>query len=76
MTEERKQIVVDVKGCARCWEDHSQLVFKALQNPPEEYQYFGTCPKTFQPILLTVVTTPFQEISGRSGSVITGVSAH
>lgn len=45
------QLIVNTKGCARCGNDHDELVFEPLDNH-ETYSHFAMCPLLNQPILL------------------------
>lgn len=38
-----------VLTCARCRQDHN-IVFERLTNPPDEYDWWGMCPNTHQPV--------------------------
>lgn len=50
---------IDVRGCARCGEDHDHLEFQAFVRNPIEIgevilTHYGTCPNTLEPILLRI----------------------
>lgn len=45
-------IVVNVKACQRCGENHDGMVFSKLANPADEYTHWGVCPQKHQPVLL------------------------
>jgi chaperonin GroES len=47
--------LVDVKGCARCGGEHPKMPFQPLDNPATEMDWFGTCPKTYQPVLMRFI---------------------
>lgn len=55
MNDSIVQLVVDIKQCQRCEEDHDDLVFKLLSNPVDDWNSWSICPKTQQPVLLRVV---------------------
>ncbi len=46
---------IDVKSCQRCGKDH-QIYFDKLKNPADEFNYWGMCSKTGQPVLLRIQT--------------------
>lgn len=48
------QLSIDVKNCQRCGEDHSGLQFRPLRNPADEYNWFGICRNSRQPILMAI----------------------
>lgn len=48
-----EKIITNVICCARCEENHDEIIFKRLSNPFNEITHFGTCPKTLEPILLS-----------------------
>lgn len=41
----------DVRDCGRCDGVHSQILFKPLTNPPEDFTHYAICPDTHEPIL-------------------------
>lgn len=43
---------MNLTGCARCEGHHPNLPVFALNNPPDDYKFFSTCPSTKQPILV------------------------
>jgi len=45
---------VTVKGCARCGENHEDLMFLPLKNAANSFCFYAICPTIFQPILLSV----------------------
>lgn len=48
------QMPVDISNCARCGEDHEQMIFSLLANASDEWKYFGMCPVTDQPVMLRI----------------------
>lgn len=44
---------IRVNGCWRCGEDHT-MDFYALANPVDDYQWWGLCPVTRQPVFLAI----------------------
>lgn len=53
MSKDRAKLSMTVRGCARCNEDHEQLVFLKLGQPCQEWTHWAVCPTTNEPILLT-----------------------
>lgn len=58
MTTPESVFVSSVTGCARCGGYHQQIEFIAFKRPIEDdngriWGYWGTCPTTGDPILLT-----------------------
>lgn len=53
-----KKLKMNIRKCARCGEDHDNLVFFALTRPFEtttlNYRYWAPCPTNGQPILCAV----------------------
>ena len=50
-------IMVDIlKNCARCGQDHTNVLFKSFGRKPNRYTHFATCPTTQEPILM--IATP------------------
>lgn len=48
-----------VKNCARCSQDHTQIEFKRFKfNPIDEFEFWGSCPTTGEPILLKIEIRP------------------
>jgi hypothetical protein len=45
---------VNVVDCQRCGETH-EMVFQPLANAIDEWQFWGMCPITAQPVLLAVI---------------------
>lgn len=52
---------VDIRGCARCDQDHPQLEFKKFTTPCAGRTHFAMCPTLQEPIIMKVVD--FQEIA-------------
>jgi chaperonin GroES len=48
-------VEVNVMGCDRCGQDHPGLAFAEMDNPPDDYKWFGECPVKRQPILMRFV---------------------
>lgn len=51
----KEEMSVNIVDCARCGKDHSQLVFKKLTCPNEEWSYWSLCPNNGEPIMMLVV---------------------
>lgn len=47
-------LVVTVRSCQRCGNDHVNLSFVPLDNPADEWDWWAMCPIKAQPILLKV----------------------
>jgi len=47
-------IIVDVKDCARCGEDHKQLRFIKLTRPGPRHSFWAPCPTNHEPIMMKV----------------------
>jgi hypothetical protein len=43
-----------VYNCARCGGDHASVLFMAFHRCPPDATHWGTCPTTYEPILLQV----------------------
>lgn len=62
-------LIVSIKNCARCAEDHPDMTFHRLHRPMvvdfeldglegrRTYQYWAMCPKQQEPILMEVSST-------------------
>ena len=49
-------LTTDVRGCARCGEDHPKLGFRRMSNPIDpNYPFWAPCPNAEGPILLMSV---------------------
>ena len=50
-------IYTDVVNCSRCGKNHQGMGFQKLKRPvvvgSTTLSYWGTCPQTFEPLLLT-----------------------
>ena len=51
----RAKIVLDVRGCARCGDDHDGVKFYELTHPIGDYDLWAKCPENDEPILLKVI---------------------
>ncbi len=49
-----EKMLVDVKSCQRCGENHAGVEFMELENATDDYDKYGTCPSTGQPIMLKI----------------------
>jgi hypothetical protein len=47
-------IVVNVRRCTRCRQDHENLTFQPMRNPAE-FTHHGVCPVTNEPIIMRAV---------------------
>jgi len=57
---------INVNSCARCGEDHEQIEFKKFVRPVEDsdgtlWNWWGFCPRTLDPILMTIYETDDEE---------------
>lgn len=43
---------INVKDCPRCHKEHEHMYFNPFLNPPLQYQFYGTCVNTNQPVLV------------------------
>lgn len=54
------QLVVNVKGCARCGQNHCISFSKFTKSPlacgDETYGYWGICPELKEPIVLRITS--------------------
>jgi hypothetical protein len=48
-------LIVDVTNCARCHGEHRETTFYPLANPQDRFDWWATCPRVRQPILLARV---------------------
>jgi len=44
--------LVTVRSCARCGQDHEDMVFEPLSNASDEWEWWGMCRTNQQPVLL------------------------
>lgn len=54
-----KEIKISIGSCARCGEDHSDLVFKPFTHPIEThtrvlFTHFAPCPTNGEPIVMEI----------------------
>lgn len=48
-------IVYSIVNCARCGEDHESIEVKKFKlNPIDDYEWWGICPTTKEPIIIRV----------------------
>jgi len=52
-TSVQKEYLVHVEDCDRCEGEHENMMFRPLQNANGEYTFYGLCPETTQPVLMT-----------------------
>lgn len=52
---------VMVNKCQRCGKSH-KVIFRALKNPDDEYNYYGICINSNQPLLMKIVSDTTNEI--------------
>lgn len=43
---------ITVEVCPRCGQKHEHMYFNPFLNPPLQYQFYGTCVNTNQPVLV------------------------
>lgn len=59
-----------IDNCARCGDDHADVVFKKLRRPIEDadgntlYTHWAPCPYTCEPILMRVIVEEGEGCSG------------
>ncbi len=49
-----KSFFTNVGNCARCGKNHKKVYMRPFKNPPKNYSHFGQCPRSNQPILVTI----------------------
>lgn len=54
---DKPHVLVNVKRCQRCSADHEQMRFYPLANPADNFEHWGECPETNQPVLLQIRET-------------------
>ena len=52
-------VPVNITGCKRCGDNHPSLLFHAIFNPSDVFNWWATCPTTGQPLLIKI-TEPEQ----------------
>ena len=52
---DRPKIILDVKECSRCGNDHDGIKFYELSHPIGDYDLWAKCPEVDEPLLLKVV---------------------
>jgi hypothetical protein len=57
--------VEKITNCARCKEEHADLVFEKLTFPCGEFTHWSTCPTNAEPILMmfTIDEDPKEKIN-------------
>lgn len=45
-------MIIDVKNCARCGENHDRLDFRGFTRAHPTYSAWATCPETGEPIFI------------------------
>lgn len=50
----QNEMVTHVRNCQRCGQDHF-MKFAPLTNPADEWDHWGMCPITTQPVLMRFV---------------------
>ncbi len=62
-----EEVTYNVKSCARCGQDHDNLIFKKFKNPfifkNVEIEYWALCPICHEPILLHIISQQVITIS-------------
>ena len=46
---------LNVHQCPRCGEQHPDFHMDKLLNPPDEFDHYGICPKTGQPVFCRII---------------------
>lgn len=55
-------LLVDVSGCARCGQNHTSVAFRRMLHPIDDaFPWWGLCPTTREPILLSSIAVGVQE---------------
>lgn len=49
-----RELLVNIKNCARCGKNHDQLLFKVFTVPIEKNTHFAICPELNEPILCEI----------------------
>lgn len=49
-------LTVTVRKCQRCNQDHESVTFRPLSNPVDDFCFWSTCPETYEPIHLAILT--------------------
>jgi hypothetical protein len=44
-----------ITGCARCGQEHKNILVKRLTHPIGEYKWFAICPDNNEPILVKII---------------------
>lgn len=44
-----------IESCARCGEDHKSILFMSFLKENVQYQFWGTCPRTGEPVLMKTI---------------------
>lgn len=52
--EGKIEITVNVKSCQRCAQDHNLMQFARLSNAVDDWNFYGFCPATAQPVLMKI----------------------
>lgn len=49
------EFTTNINNCARCGENHTNLLFKKFTNDCNGFTHFAICPTNQEPILLKIV---------------------
>lgn len=50
-----KTVTTSIKHCARCGENHKQILFTKLTRPHERHTHWAPCPVNGEPIMMIVL---------------------
>lgn len=56
-TPPEKKIVTSICNCARCGQNHENLIFYKFTRPSGEYTHYAYCPTNGEPILMKIILT-------------------
>lgn len=54
----KKMLFIDLKGCTRCGKRHKNLEIHRFKRPCLVWDFWATCPKTKEPILILYTYNP------------------
>lgn len=68
ITSTKGKSIGSITHCARCGEDHAEVIFRRFHSPVEDedgtlWEWWAICPKTKEPILMRQISSEKQEDS-------------
>lgn len=51
---QERRYIHNLKNCARCGENHNSIEIGKLTNPIDNFDFWGFCPNTGEPILVSM----------------------